>query len=209
MLATAGCTLGATTADPATTTAARTQLDGLTVATAASMKGYSRDRFPHWRIANGCTTRETVLRRDGSNVVVDPKSCDVLSGRWLSPYENRWFDAVSLMDIDHVVPLANAWRSGADMWDDTKRGDFANDLQTPQLRAVSASVNRSKGDQDPSQWQPANHGFWCEYAQSWIAVKYHWRLSVTTAEKTALITMLETCPWQSNGPQTSSPALAG
>ncbi len=208
-LALAGCTAASSTGGPATTTAARQQLDALTVATAASMKGYSRDRFPHWRTTNGCTTREMVLRRDGRNVVVDEKTCDVLSGRWLSPYENRWFDSVSLMDIDHLVPLADAWRSGADTWDDRQRGDFANDLATPQLRAVSASTNRAKGDQDPSQWRPANRDFWCEYAQSWIAVKYHWRLSVTAAEKTALIDLLETCPWQSSGPPISFPAPAG
>lgn len=205
-LALAGCAAGSSAGGQGGTTAARQQLDALTVGTASSMKGYSRDRFPHWRTANGCTTRETVLRRDGLDVVVDPRTCDVVSGRWLSVYENRWYDSASLVDVDHMVPLANAWRSGAGAWGDQQRGDFANDLQTPQLRAVSASTNRAKGDQDPSLWRPANRDFWCEYARSWIAVKYHWRLSVTAAEKDALIDMLETCTWQSNGPPTSSPA---
>jgi hypothetical protein len=202
VLAIAGCN-GAVpgAADPPRSTAVRKQLDELTVATAASMRGYSRDRFPHWRTHDGCTTRETVLRRDGKNVVVGA-DCQVLSGRWLSPYENKWFDSPSLMDIDHMVPLANAWRSGADRWTDDKRGDFANDLDNPQLLAVSATTNRAKGDQDPSLWRPANRGYWCEYAQRWIAVKHHWQLSVITAEKTALIDMLETCTWPSSGPPT-------
>ena len=70
---------------------------------------------------------------------------------------------------------------------------FANDLADPQLLAVSASANRAKGDQDPSQWKPANHAYWCTYARSWIAVKAHWQLTITQAEKTALIDMLGTC----------------
>lgn len=186
--------------------AARRQLDELTVATQASMRGYSRDRFPHWRTDNGCTTRETVLKRDGTNVVVG-KNCEIVSGRWQSPYDNKTITSPSLMDIDHMVPLANAWRSGAGTWTDDKRGDFANDLDRPQLIAVAASINRAKGDQDPSLWRPLNRDYWCRYAQSWIAVKRHWQLTVTTAEKAALIDMLEKCPW-SSGPPTSSRAPA-
>jgi hypothetical protein len=168
-------------------------LDQLVVARSASMSGYSRDRFPHWRKAGkNCDVRDTVLRRDGTGVEVS--GCNVVGGRWQSVYDNRVFTDPSDVDIDHMVPLANAWRSGADEWDDTRRGEFANDLTRPQLLAVSASSNRAKGDQDPSQWQPSNRDFWCEYAQDWITVKHYWELTVTSAEKTALADMLETCP---------------
>lgn len=182
--------------DPAATSANESQqfLGQLTVASAGSMRGYSRDRFPHWRAAGkNCNVRDTVLRRDGTDVKLS--GCNVVGGRWNSGYDNRAISDPADLDIDHMVPLANAWRSGADEWDDAKRGDFANDLSRPQLIAVSASSNRAKGDQDPSQWKPLNRDYWCEYAKDWIAVKHFWRLSVTTAEKAALADMLETCTW--------------
>jgi hypothetical protein len=188
---------------------ARTQLDALTVAPAGLMAGYSRDRFPHWSAqGNGCDTREVVLKRDGTEVksAVD---CHPTSGKWLSVYENKQVTDPDLLDIDHMVPLAAAWRTGADKWTDSQRQQFANDLTRPQLIAVSASTNRAKGDQDPSQWKPPNHAFWCEYAKRWVAVKHFWKLSVTDSEKTALADMLGTCLWQSSAPQTSPPAPVG
>ena len=171
----------------------RRLLGQLTVASAGSTRKYSRDRFPHWRKeGRNCDVRDTVLQRDGTDVKLD--GCNVVGGRWRSRYDNRILSDPREVDIDHMVPLANAWRSGADEWDDAKRGDFANDLTRPQLLAVSASANRSKGDQDPAQWKPPNRDYWCEYAEDWIMVKHFWRLSVTTAEKATLTDMLETCP---------------
>lgn len=174
------------TADP------HAQLAELTVAEANSMRGYSRDRFPHWRNAGkNCDVRDTVLQRDGSGIKLS--GCNVVAGRWSSRYDNRTLADPSDVDIDHMVPLANAWRSGADDWNDDKRGNFANDLDRPQLVAVSASSNRAKGDQDPSQWKPPNRDDWCRYAKDWVAVKHYWRLSVTAAEKAALDDMLGSC----------------
>jgi hypothetical protein len=97
------------------------------------------------------------------------------------------------LQIDHVVPLANAWRSGASTWTTEQRQDFANDLTRPQLLAVTGSVNESKGDQDPAQWKPPSRDFWCMYAQDWVQVKFHYRLTITAAEKGALTDMLATC----------------
>jgi hypothetical protein len=168
------------------------QLEQLPVAQAGSMKGYSRERFPHWRDAgSNCDVRDVVLKRDGKDVKLS--GCNVVGGRWASAYDGKSFDDPAQVDIDHMVPLANAWRTGAAKWDDDKRGDFANDLDRPQLLAVSASSNRAKGDQDPSQWKPPSRDYWCRYAQDWIAVKTYWKLAVTSAEKTALADMLETC----------------
>ncbi|MEU5906234.1 HNH endonuclease family protein [Micromonospora sp. NPDC047527] len=173
------------------------QLGELTVAEAGSMKGYSRSRFPHWRnTGKNCDVRDTILQRDGEDVKLS--GCNVVGGRWESVYDGRSAADPSEVDIDHMVPLANAWRSGADEWDDTKRGDFANDTTRPQLFAVSASSNRSKGDQDPSQWKPANRSYWCQYAEDWVAVKHYWRLTVTSAEKSTLADMLEGCTVGSN-----------
>jgi len=171
-------------------------LGELTVADARPMKGYSRNKFSHWRsTGKNCDVRDTVLERDGKNIELS--GCNVVGGTWVSVYDNKTLSEPLQVDIDHMVPLANAWRSGADEWNDKDRSDFANDLDRPQLFAVSASSNRSKGDQDPSQWKPANREYWCQYAGDWVAVKHHWKLSVTAAEKTALTGMLEDCTWTS------------
>lgn len=168
------------------------KLEELTVAEARSMRGYSRQRFPHWRkTGKNCDVRDSVLERDASEI--EHSGCNVVGGRWHSVYDDRILNSPSEVDIDHMVPLANAWRSGADEWDDTRRGDFANDLTRPQLFAVSASSNRSKGDQDPSQWKPPSRSYWCEYAENWVTVKHYWQLSVTSAEKAALADMLKEC----------------
>ncbi|HEU4426076.1 MAG TPA: HNH endonuclease family protein [Pilimelia sp.] len=188
----------------------RAQLAQLTVSSPGSMRGYSRARFPHWRESGpNCNVRDEVLQRDGENVKL--RGCNVVEGVWLSPYDNRSYTDPQAVDIDHVVPLANAWRSGAATWTDDRRKEFANDMRRPELRAVSRTSNRAKGDQDPSQWKPPYERYWCRYAQDWVAVKTYWRLTVTVAEKSALTTMLETCQWpsQSNSPRTSSPARAG
>jgi len=169
------------------------QLDTLTVASQHSMRGYRRDRFAHWSDqGDECDTREVVLRRDGQNVTTGG-SCNPVRGTWRSRYDGLVLRNPRSLDIDHMVPLANAWRSGADQWTDARRKAFANDLISPELIAVSQSSNRSKGDQSPDQWRPTNIRYWCTYARSWIAVKYEWNLSVTRAEKRALRQMLASC----------------
>jgi Protein of unknown function (DUF1524) len=172
---------------------ARAKLDKLTVVTkTGSMSGYRRDKFPHWReTGSNCDVRDTVLKRDGTKVKVS--GCNVVAGTWTSVYDGQKITDPAKVDIDHVVPLANAWRSGASAWTTEKRQDFANDLKDPQLIAVSASANRSKGDQDPSTWKPQQTGSWCQYAQDWIVVKSQWKLTVTAKEKVELKKMLEKC----------------
>jgi hypothetical protein len=168
------------------------ELADLQVAKAGSMRGYRRDRFPHWRrTGDNCDVRDSVLKRDGRRVKYS--GCNVVAGTWKSIYDGRTLDSPTKVDIDHVVPLANAWRSGASAWTDQRREDFANDLDHPQLVAVSQTANRGKGDQDPSQWKPAVKTEWCEYASDWIAVKSYWKLTVTSTEKKALADMLEEC----------------
>ncbi len=189
---TAGQALGYPPEPPSVSTS-YSQLAALPVAAPLSMTGYSRDRFPHWTTQYGtCNTREVVLQRDGTNVSVD-SSCYPTSGRWYSVYDRIWVYAPSDVHIDHLVALANAWRSGAKNWTDSKRSSFANDLARGQLIAVSASSNTSKGDQDPSQWRPSNTGWWCYYARHWIDVKYDWQLTVTSSEKSALYDMMNYC----------------
>ncbi|MCX9191066.1 HNH endonuclease [Carbonactinospora thermoautotrophica] len=178
---------------PPDETTIRNELATLRVETPHSMTGYSRDRFPHWITQYGtCNTREVVLQRDGVDVQVG-SDCYPTSGRWYSVYDQKWLYQASEVSIDHVVPLANAWRSGADLWDDARRRDFANDLASQELIAVSATSNSAKGDQSPDQWKPTNTGYWCMYARSWVHVKYKWSLAVTSSEKSALYSMLDYC----------------
>jgi hypothetical protein len=177
---------------PAPTAASR-QLAELTVSDGLTMSGYSRQKFPHWiSQGHGCDTRDVVLEHQGTGVHATA-TCKITSGAWTSPYDGKTYSDPEKLQIDHVVPLANAWRSGAKNWTTARRQEFANDLTRPQLLAVTSSVNEAKGDQDPSQWRPPARGFWCSYAEDWISVKHYWQLTVTAAEKGALSDMLGTC----------------
>jgi 5-methylcytosine-specific restriction endonuclease McrA len=188
----AGPALASPPTPPSASTAA-TELASLTVKTEGSTTGYSRDKFPHWINQSGtCDTREEVLKRDGTGVKVD-SSCQPTAGSWYSVYDKTTFTDSSDVDIDHIVPLAEAWKSGASSWTQARRQEFANNLTISQLIAVSASSNRSKGDRDPSAWQPTNTAVHCIYARYWIWVKYTYGLSLQSAEKTALTQMLGTC----------------
>ncbi|MFP8941163.1 HNH endonuclease family protein [Streptomyces fenghuangensis] len=178
---------------PPSASTARSYLASLTVRAEGSSDGYSRDKFPHWITQSGtCNTREVVLERDGTSVVQD-SSCRATSGRWYSPYDGATWYAASDVDIDHVVPLAEAWRSGANSWTTSKRQSFANNLSIAQLIAVTDNVNQSKGDKDPAEWMPPRSAYHCTYARMWVWVKYSYGLSVDSAEKSRLGSVLSGC----------------
>jgi hypothetical protein len=169
------------------------RLNALTVAAESHHSSYNRDLFPHWiTITGSCNTREQVLKRDGSNVSVDG-SCYPTSGSWRSPFDGATWTNPADVDIDHMVPLAEAWSSGAWAWSTSRRQTYANDLGGPELWAVTDNVNQSKGDQDPATWQPPLSSFRCTYARAWIQVKWYYNLAVDSAEKSALTNMLGTC----------------
>jgi hypothetical protein len=171
----------------------RTAIGHLKVAKPLSMRGYSRKRFPHWiGQGEGCDTRDRVLIRDGRDVVVSD-DCQITSGTWRSYYDGLVLKTKSRVDIDHIVPLANAWRSGAKRWTRKRRRRFANDLKNSQLIAVSASSNRSKGDQGPEEWKPPRRSAWCLYSRWWVQVKRRLRLTVVRAERKELRRMVATC----------------
>ncbi|MFF3215578.1 HNH endonuclease family protein [Streptomyces sp. NPDC002886] len=176
-----------------TTAVARSQLAGLKVAGQKAMTGYSREKFTHWTgQGDSCDTREVVLERSGKGVKRDA-ACKAFSGTWVSVYDGITVTDAGKLDIDHMVPLANAWRSGAGAWTAERRKEFANDLTRPQLLAVSAATNRAKGDQGPDEWQPPSKGYWCTYATAWTNVKATYQLTVTEGEKKKLTEMLGTC----------------
>ncbi|NLU69293.1 HNH endonuclease family protein [Streptomyces sp. HNM0574] len=168
-------------------------LDGLTEKEEGSSDGYDRDKFPHWiDQGDGCNTREAVLKRDGEGVETG-SDCYPTSGTWTSPYDGGKWTEPGDVDIDHVVPLAEAWRSGASEWTQDKRQALANDLETSQLLAVTDNVNQEKGDKDPASWMPSKTDYHCEYARIWIWAKDAHGLTVDADEKAALTKALGTC----------------
>jgi hypothetical protein len=90
---------------PIAASTARTYLAQLKVETESNSPAYDRDLFNHWITISGtCNARETVLKRDGSNVVTS-SACASTSGSWYSDYDGLTFTVSSEVDIDHVVPL--------------------------------------------------------------------------------------------------------
>ena len=185
---------------------ARTQLEGLRVAPRHHPVGYVRAAFGSaWFDidGNGCNQRDDVLLRDavpGTARYAQQGRCDhdVLAGTWVDPYTGRRlvFDDLKLpaqaeaIQIDHLVPLAEAWASGAADWSADRRKGFANDLA--ELLAVDGPTNASKGDDDPAAWRPRK-GFQCTYAVRWIGTKARWDLAVDRPERRALTAMLGYC----------------
>jgi hypothetical protein len=197
LLAALAATLVATVlVPPAASATPESQLAALTVRAEANGTTYDRDLFRHWIDADGdgCDTRAEVLIAESSTSTGRTGTCTITSGSWLSRYDGVRFTTASSLDIDHMVPLKEAWISGASSWSSSRRQDFANDLGDGRsLIAVSASTNRSKSDQDPDSWLPPSTSYRCTYVSDWIAVKYRWGLSVDSAEKSALQDVLAGC----------------
>lgn len=188
---------GAAPAQAATKTSARYLLSTLgTVSEHTS--GYDRSKFTQWVDADGdgCDTRDEVLI---SEAVEDPSvrsGCDLSGGNWRSKYDGATTTDPSTFDIDHLVPLNEAWQSGAWKWNADTRRRFANDLGYKfSLIAVTASSNRSKGDREPQDWMPERPGYACTYVKQWVAVKWRWRLAVNRGEREFLRSTLRDCGW--------------
>jgi hypothetical protein len=156
--------------------------------------GYSRSLFRHWIDAdkNGCNTRYEVLIAEATTKPRVGAKCFLSGGKWKSPYDGKVFTNPTGLDIDHMVPLAEAWRSGAWSWTSAQRMDFANDLEASEtLVAVTASLNRSKGDRDVANWLPPRSQ--CKYIANWISVKWRFDLTVDPNETEFLRTKITEC----------------
>lgn len=168
-------------------------LDSLTVS-AEVRTGYDRSLFRHWTDddGDGCNARYEVLIAEAVKAPRVGSGCRLTGGRWVSAYDGVQTTSVRALDIDHVVPLAEAWDSGAYRWTSDQRRAFANDLGDGRaLIAVTASSNRQKSDQDPAEWLPPLAR--CTYLVDWIAIKVRWKLSVDSAEKQALRRLVTEC----------------
>ncbi|PHS59769.1 MAG: HNH endonuclease [Alcanivorax sp.] len=137
----------------------------------SSSSEYSREAFSHWIDEDGdClnTRHELLLELSTGPVTMSENGCRVVRGRWNDPYSGDVLFDSSKMDIDHLVPLAWAWKRGASSWTEAKRKQFANDPVN--LFAVTASLNRSKGAQGPDTWLPPNKAFQCQYITRYLRV---------------------------------------
>lgn len=193
-------------------------LTQVTVAPELPMTGYSREQFPHWDLNKPehgfgaelaqygrCTTRDVMMLRDAVGPVqLDPKTCSLTvgsGGGWqdeygfldrktgeLKPY--KWMTESSAVDAEHIVALAEAWRSGAAALDEDTRRRIANDAIN--LVAADPSANRSKGDQDAANYLPPGK-FRCTYVDRYLQVKVKYGLAVDSAEQAALRTVVDDC----------------
>lgn len=185
------------TAKAPTASVVRSELAALPIKGRAPMTGYSRAQFgPAWPGVDGCDERNDTLARDLTNITKSGL-CEVTSGTLVSPYTGATIQFVrgtqtsDLVQIDHVVPLGDAWQTGAQQWSTAKREQFAND--PAELLAVDERSNEQKGDADAASWLPANPAFRCSYVSMQVAVKTKYQLWVTQAEHNAIATILGQC----------------
>ena len=166
----------------------------------SSIPSYDRDiYFGSWIDEDGdCqnTRAEVLLIESLSSVSFrDNNSCTVDSGEWYDPYTNSTFYFASDVDIDHFVPLYDAFYSGAYLWPEHKRVEYSNDIYVFEhhLIAVDKGENRTKGKKPPHEWMPPNSNYHCEYAANWITIKYLWELTITTQEYNFLQNQIQNC----------------
>ena len=159
---------------------------------------YNRREWRHWRDEDGdCQdARQEVLIAESMTPVTfkTDERCRVATGRWTGPYTGTVVEDPGKLDIDHMVPLANAHRSGGWAWDRDRKAAFANDLEFDgHLVATTAAANRGKGSKGPEDWRPPDRSYWCEYAKDWATIKNQWGLTVTQEEFDALLEIAATC----------------
>jgi hypothetical protein len=193
-------TPGPTRASSQAAAAARATLAALPVKGKAPATGYDReaDFGTAWLDVdhNGCDTRNDVLARDLTDIVRQGP-CKVVSGDLVSPYTGaaiafvRGNTTSTLVQIDHVVALENAWRTGAQQLTQAERQALANDPEN--LFAVDGHSNSQKRSSDAATWLPAAKGFRCEYVEHQVTVKAKYRLWVVPAERDAMDRVLSAC----------------
>ena len=188
------------------------QLAALTVRAEQPRTGYDHSLFRHWVDADGdgCDTRREVLIAEAVTAPTIGAGCALSGGRWRSVYDNATETGSGRgFDVDHLVPLAEAWESGAWAWSRDDRERYANDLGYDHaLVAVSARSNRAKGARDPAEWLPPDESAHCWYAAAWITVKVRWDLTVDSAEADMLRSLIAGCDGDPAGPAPADPPAA-
>ena len=178
------------------------QLEEIPVKGRAPKTGYSRVEFgPVWADTdrNGCDTRNDILARDLTDEIFKSgtNNCVVTSGTLADKYTGttisfvRGQDTSSAVQIDHIVPLSDAWQKGAQQLSGEQRKELANDPLN--LMAADGPTNGAKGDKDAATWLPPNKVFRCEYVSKQVTVKAKYKLWVTQAEHYAIAGVLKSC----------------
>ncbi len=178
--------------------AARSALAQLPVREPDEAGGYHRELFgTAWADVdgNGCDTRNDILARDLVDVRTED-GCVVLVGTLLDPYSGEPIPFVrgpdsAQVQVDHVVALADAWRTGASAWSPARRQAFANDPAN--LLAVSGGANQDKGASDAAAWLPPQAGYLCVYVLRQLRVKVAYGLWLTPDERAAVERGLDRC----------------
>lgn len=154
------------------------------------------ENFGDWVDADhdGEDTRQEVLAAESWVPVARDAHREVSGGLWVGPYAGFVTRDPADLDIDHMVPLCEAWASGAHAWSAERRVEYANSLATDHhLIATWKSTNRSKGKKDPAGWLPPNRAYWCTYLRHWVAIKRDWGLSMDPDEEVAVKRGLQVC----------------
>jgi hypothetical protein len=173
----------------------------LAIAAEDTSHTYSRSLFSDWIDADhDCqNTRAEVLISESAAPVTftTSRDCTVATGRWVSPWSGVVVTQASQVQIDHEVPLAEVWRSGAWAWTPAQRLAYANDLSfADHLNALPNSENTAKSDHDPTSWKPSLTTSWCRYARDWTTIKATYHLTADPTEWDAALTMAKTCRHQ-------------
>ncbi|WP_392892999.1 HNH endonuclease family protein [Streptomyces sp. LN699] len=160
--------------------------------------GCQRTSFKHWNAganpSDRCNTRMEVLIAEAVEAPEVGPGCTLTGGLWWSSYDERAVTPAGALDIDHMVPLAEAWDSGAFAWTAARREAYANDLgQGTSLVAVTARSNRQKSDQDPAEWLPPSADALCRYGAEWTATKLRWGLAGDELERDRLLDIAAGC----------------
>lgn len=156
--------------------------------------GYDRELFGDWidEDRDGCDSRKEVLISEALDKPRIGKNCALAGGKWYSSYDGKNHTRGSALDIDHVVSVAEAWRSGGWSWTSQQRQNFYNDITNSSvLIAVTSSINKSKGDKDPKDWLPPKNK--CEYIRAWVTVKQLYSLNYDSGEVAAVLKLLNEC----------------
>ena len=185
----------------ATSKNAVSALNQLAVKGRAPKTGYARNLFSDgWGESAGCDTRNRILQRDLMQINLDSDGCTVVSGVLHDPYTGKTINFVRgvgtslAVQIDHVVPVSDAWQKGAQKLSAASRYNFYNDPLN--LIAIDGPTNGSKSDSDAASWLPPNKSYRCAYVARQVAVKRKYGLWVTAAEKQAIANVLAVCPKQ-------------
>lgn len=168
----------------------------LTVAEPDSAHPYDRDQWqPHgWEDldGDGCNTRAEVLMAASTTPVTRSGRCTITTGSWDDPYTGRYVTTAAQLQIDHVVALGDAHRSGGWAWTAERKVAFAN-AEGDELVAVWGPENEAKSDDGPSEWSPPVVGYRCAYVERYVAVKVQWGLTVSPADAAAIAAQQREC----------------